>query len=132
MDMKSLNDNAVLCYVRHGYAWFTTCPLEKQWGDDWDDAPYQFNAEDPYASMRDVPEYELFCVRFESPLVTPEEFGYQIGLSVRQINAEVAPWLQTPAYETDDRHIIWAGTTFAEFKYILKKAGGVILVPWEY
>lgn len=126
-----MNDNAVLCYVGRGRAWFTTCPLRRQWGDDWNDAPYQHNAGEPYEDMADVPEYELFAVRFESSLLTPEEFGYQYDISVNQINAGVVPWLQSDMWETEDRHTIMAGTTFADFKRIIRAAGGMILVPLE-
>lgn len=30
------------------YAFFTEVALADQWGDDWDDAPYEYNAEEPY------------------------------------------------------------------------------------
>ena len=30
------------------YAFFTEVPLADQWGDDWDDAPYEHNAGEPY------------------------------------------------------------------------------------
>lgn len=32
---------AVLCYVDGNCAYFTTQPLDQQWGDDWNDAPCQ-------------------------------------------------------------------------------------------
>lgn len=38
----------VLCYVRSPWAYFTTRPLFEQWGDDWNDAPYEHNAGEPY------------------------------------------------------------------------------------
>ena len=38
----------ILCYVKGPWAYFTTQPLKKQWGDDWDDAPYEHNAGEPY------------------------------------------------------------------------------------
>jgi hypothetical protein len=38
----------VLCYVEGFWAFFTTRPLAEQWGDDWDDAPYEHNAGRPY------------------------------------------------------------------------------------
>ena len=41
-------DKPILCYVRGAWAYFTTQPLEDQWGDDWDDAPYEHNAGSPY------------------------------------------------------------------------------------
>lgn len=40
-----------LCFVdykREMRAYFTTQPVQKQWGDDWDDAPYEHNAGPPY------------------------------------------------------------------------------------
>ncbi|OGN14800.1 MAG: hypothetical protein A3J47_00270 [Candidatus Yanofskybacteria bacterium RIFCSPHIGHO2_02_FULL_43_22] len=38
----------VLCFVEGNTAYFTTQELSKQWGDDWNDAPYEHNAERPY------------------------------------------------------------------------------------
>ncbi len=43
-----MNLEARLCYVTGNCAYFTTQPLEKQWGDDWNDAPYESNAGSPY------------------------------------------------------------------------------------
>jgi len=37
-----------LCYVERQWAYFTTRPIAEQWGDDWDDAPYEHNAGEPY------------------------------------------------------------------------------------
>jgi hypothetical protein len=37
-----------LCYIAEPWAYFTTRPVEEQWGDDWDDAPYEHNAGRPY------------------------------------------------------------------------------------
>jgi hypothetical protein len=36
-----------LCYVRDNIMYFTD-NFENQWSDDWDDAPYEHNAEPPY------------------------------------------------------------------------------------
>ena len=38
---------SVLCYVDAPWAYFTTRRLSEQWGDDWDDAPYEHNAGTP-------------------------------------------------------------------------------------
>ena len=38
------------------YAYFTPIELSKQWGDDFDDAPYEYNAGEPYDDV--VVEYE--------------------------------------------------------------------------
>jgi hypothetical protein len=37
-----------LCFVRGNYAYFTTRPLEEQWGDDWSNHAYESNAGPPY------------------------------------------------------------------------------------
>lgn len=37
-----------LCYVKGCFAYFTSQPVEEQWGDDWNDAPYEHNAGEPY------------------------------------------------------------------------------------
>lgn len=36
-----------LCYVDGNKAWFTD-NWEHIWGDDWNDAPYEYNAGNPY------------------------------------------------------------------------------------
>ena len=36
-----------LCYVDENIMYFTDC-FETQWSDDWDDTPYEHNAEPPY------------------------------------------------------------------------------------
>ena len=41
--------STALCYVAGNFAYFTTKPLSEQWGDDWDDAPYEHNAGTPYS-----------------------------------------------------------------------------------
>jgi hypothetical protein len=43
-----------LCYVSDGLAYFTTRPVTEQWGDDWNDAPYEHNAGLPYAWREDT------------------------------------------------------------------------------
>ena len=45
---RQIDAKGVLCYVSGNQAWFTTQPLEKQWGEYWDDASHEHNAEDPY------------------------------------------------------------------------------------
>ena len=45
-DMQDYPTPDILDGYTH-YLYFTN-DLEKQWGDDWDDAPYEYNAETPY------------------------------------------------------------------------------------
>lgn len=46
-----MNENdPILCYVEGNFAYFTSKPLEETSGDDWDDAPYEHNAEPPFGT----------------------------------------------------------------------------------
>ena len=36
-----------LCYLENNIMYFTS-DIENQWGDDWDDRPYEHNAGKPY------------------------------------------------------------------------------------
>lgn len=37
-----------VCYFDEPWLFFTSAPLAAQWGDDWNDAPYEHNAGTPY------------------------------------------------------------------------------------
>lgn len=45
---KTSTKEPILCYIDGPWAYFTTQNLHKQWGDDWDDRPYECNAGSPY------------------------------------------------------------------------------------
>ena len=64
-----------LCYVERNFAYFTSIPLELQWGDDWNDAPYEHNAGEPYGDHRPTPgapraEHSILKVAFDGDLST--------------------------------------------------------------
>ena len=70
--------SAVLCYVDSPWAYFTTRPLEKQWGDDWNDAPYEHNAGTPYTPSKSFGTVRRNMngrriVRVTKPGATPDE-----------------------------------------------------------
>ena len=44
-----------LCYVEGQKAYFTS-NFEKQWGDDWNDRPYECNAGEPYDDWSELIE----------------------------------------------------------------------------
>lgn len=113
----------VLCYVTSRFAWFTTAPLEKQWGDDWNDRPYEHNAGDPYPEhyvpMDEVDDpdptevvdtwdedgktktrrvrirHRLLKFAWEGPLFTPAARSGQMNspYSVEDINEQAHAWL---------------------------------------
>ena len=133
MDSESM----VLCYVDDGLAWFTSCPLDKQWGDDWDDAPYEHNASTPYAwrdymAEHGTPRYDLFSVYYAGPFVTPDADVCNSPYSVQTINRGDIAWLRPCKYAAP-KHAksIRAGTTYADFRRIVEDAGGCVSRPQE-
>lgn len=125
----------VLCYVRHGHAWFTTCPLGKQWGDDWNNAPYEHNAGQPYdwrPYMRDrgIEPYEITEVYFDGPFEEPCEGKVNSQWSVEQINAGRVPWVAGSRWGSESvRGVrIMAGTSISEFRRIVREVGGRVFV----
>ena len=118
-----------LCYVQHGILYFTD-NFEKQWGDDWDDAPYQHNAEEPYEYADDWPEYmnehrghiryigyvPISCDLQEAYYWNPQD------ISVEEINKGTVPWLTNG---WNEKQGLYAGATMEETTEWLKRAGAV-------
>ena len=121
----------VLCYVEGSWAYFTTQPLGKQWGDDWNDAPYEHNASEPYEwrkynGERGEGRWEIIKVAFEVDLSEPCDGHVNSPYSVEQINRMATPWLRS--WEGFPVIHIWAGTSLDEFKRIIKAADGRVFV----
>lgn len=105
-----------LCLVLDNQAWFTTQDVTKQWGDDWDDAPYEHNAGPPYEDM-DCAPYEIKKVYWESDKFMNRDNGINSDFSVNQINSGRFGWI---SYCCDKYiHEIHAGTTLEEFKKLV-------------
>ena len=87
------------------YAYFTPVSMDEQWGDDWDDAPYEHNAEIPYDDYYDENgeriETEIVRVPFYIPydggwdVRFPKDWGdsYNSPFCVRDINAGAVAWI---------------------------------------
>lgn len=114
-----------LCYIDGNKAWFTS-NFEKQWGDDWNDAPYEHNAGDPYRHYyKNEQEYPINLVElyFELPrywLYLPCDHFTNSPYSVEAINKGAIAWIHT------DNFNIQAGTTAKDFVDIILKNGGSI------
>lgn len=124
----------VLCYVDGPWAYFTTQKLSKQWGDDWDDAPYEHNAETPYEPHlpRDVdaagnPLWEITKVAWDGPFIEPSDGHLNSPYTVRQINAGAIAWLRTA--HMDKIVCIQAGVTLTEFVSKIESGGGKVYLP---
>lgn len=110
-----------LCYIEDSFAYFTSLALCLQWGDDWDDAPYECNAGAPYNDKGDV-----IKVAYESRLGTPAERN--IIMSVEEINKGLIAWLSSEYLSTKFLEI-YAGTTLDKFIEVIQKDGGVVYLP---
>lgn len=104
-----------LCYVYKGVAYFTSLPLSEQWGDDWDDAPYEHNSGEPYEDGL------ILKVHFPDEEFLEPSYGHvNSPYSVKDINNKKVPWLVHYSNETR----IYAGESLKEF---LQKTQGRIL-----
>lgn len=129
-----------LCYVARNFAYFTSIPVELQWGDDWNDAPYEHNAGEPYNDHRPTPgaarvEHSILKVAFDGDLSTPRDgFDYNSPYSVEDINNKKVPWLMSLEYyqpqESDEEHLAaWGGDSLDDFIKVVTKAGGNVYIP---
>jgi len=123
--------DARLCYVDGCWAYFTTQALDQQWGDDWNDAPYEHNAGRPYEwradydGKRGVPEWTITRLAFDGPLTTPDGGHRNSPYSVEQINAGAVAWLRRERWATDKPNAtIPAGATIPEFIAAVESVGG--------
>ena len=112
----------ILCYIEDCWAYFTTKPLSEQWGDDWNDAPYEHNAGTPYS---DAPG-QIIKLAWEASLDQPCDGHCNSPWSVEQINAGAVAWLRSSKYVAGSKTVIPAGTPLSQFKTLIKKAGGFV------
>lgn len=125
-----------LCYVEGNFAYFTTQELDKQWGDDWNDAPYEHNAGEPYTyfpghEREDVEPWSIEVVAYKCHcLETPAEIaGLNSSYSVQKINKGFTPWLVDRYYDSDV--VIPAGVSIEEFTALVQQAGGEVFTKVE-
>lgn len=143
--------NFKLCYIdKNDTAYFTTQELENQWGDDWDDIPYEHNAGTPYEPTifhyvdgrkekdpRDwnedgTPKWEIYKLKFEPYYMETPGFSYgNSPYSVDMINSGAVAWLR--GYDkTNKKHVVInAGASIEEFKQKVRQCGGKIYVLEE-
>ena len=125
-----------LCYVcpRDRFAWFTSISLESQWGDDWNDAPYEHNAGDPYNEHKEDGKYvphHLVKVAWDGPYSTPADLaGSNSSWSVQGINRGCVAWLVPDGWGSkDDARPVPAGTLLVNFISAIEGAGGNVYLP---
>lgn len=109
-----------LCFVEDNIAYFTNQSLSKQWGDDWNDAPYEHNAGTPYENLRN----RILRVYYEARLTTPA-YHQHSGYSVEDINKKKAPWL---IWNGKEKARLYAGATLGEFINFIEDIGGIYAI----
>lgn len=121
--MPTNTEHWKLCYIEDSLAYFTALSIDKQWGDDWDDAPYQWNAEPPYGDKDNI-----YILAFQCTLATPAQCG--LSVSVQDINKGTVPWLSDKSYTTGvNIPVVYAGCSLDEFINVIHKTGGIIYLP---
>jgi hypothetical protein len=122
-----------LCYVDPPWAFFTTLPVADQWGDDWDDAPYESNAGWPYpwTDGHGKPPYSIVRLAYDGDWLDTPDVGYRNSpWSVERINAGAVAWLSSARW-ADRKVVIPAGTTLSDFIRLIGDAGGHIWAPMD-
>lgn len=116
-------DGYRLCYVDDDWAFFTNLSLDDQWGDDWNDAPYEHNAGLPY--VEDAGQILVLGYR-DADVILPRYGVFNSSWSVEDINRKQAmPWFR---HWDDETIALWAGASPAEFAAYIERAGGRVYV----
>lgn len=142
-----------LCYVDAETAFFTSGSVADAWGDDWDDAPYQHNAEIPseprvmssaqgeYLPAGEwtpvgVPKWQILRLKYSdltSDVALPfEGYGQAKSWSVEQINKGDVPWFQVWSHGPAGSQVVDtlnAGATLLQFQSFITRHGGLVWVP---
>ncbi len=136
MGVFLMDETYRLCYVSYNRAYFTTKEdVRDQWGDDWNDAPYEHNAGSPYTyndkawdkeTLKFVPNTEPRWandfVFFSGDFEEPDDFGQ--SMSVQFINSGKIPWITSGRWDSERDMAIFAGTTYPEFVREIQNNGG--------
>lgn len=122
-------DDYRLCYVKDHVLYFTD-DFENCWGDDFDDAPYQWNAGEPYdwvdnwsaEQNRELKHTHIRYMGYLPYACDIREADSYGEMSVENINQGAVPWLTLGWGDNDDSKL-YAGATIEEAIEWLKKAG---------
>lgn len=138
--MENLPNPEYITGEQELYAYFTPIELSKQWGDDWNDAPYEYNADIPYddiitetyekdgikiAKKREY--YDIIVIPFVVKSFyykLPQDYSYggNSPFSVDMINSGAVAWIYDQADgKMDNMTSIQAGCTIYEFIQKLKR-----------
>ncbi|WP_250479048.1 MULTISPECIES: hypothetical protein [unclassified Caballeronia] len=123
-----VGDDYRLCFVRVPWAFFTRVALDRQWGEHWDQAPYELHAGLPDSSRI----HPILKVAFDGPFFPPDAGRNGHSLSVRELNEGAAPWLRTEGNFHGEPVHIMAGVTLRQFHLLVSMAGGTLYAPIDW
>lgn len=129
MRLKAIKniDEYKLCFVDDGHAWFTKLSLNDQYGSDWDDAPYEHNADPP-----EEDENVLKIIYEAHDFIEPRYGHVNSPYSIEAINKGTIPWLRLRDWNSGKTIVsIYAGCTLKKFMQIIQKNGGKIYLQIE-
>ena len=101
------------------YAYFTPISLDKQWGDDWNDTPFEHNAGIPYDNDYDDRNNRIEITIIKIPFYLDYhakyagDWGYNSPFSVQEINRGVVAWIYLESKK--DYDTIFAGDSIEKF-----------------
>ena len=120
-----------LCFVDENvWAYFANVDPMEMSGDDWNDAPHDCNAGEPYP--RDG--QKVICVAYRGPweMAGTQWNQHWPDLCAAAINRGKAPWLYDPGYGDTFPEVkarIDAGTTLADFIERVQHGHGTVFMP---
>jgi hypothetical protein len=131
MSDKNTNPAPRLCYVDAPWAYFTTQDRADQWGDDWDDAPYEHNAGAPYTygehnKKEGRAPWHIIKIAYDGDFETPRCAHLNSPWSVEKINDGAVPWLKSSSWLGGDPIVIHAWATLDYFRAMIEKGGGSV------
>lgn len=110
------------------YIFVTNLDKNEIWGDDWDDAPYEYNASEPYARDNnrmwvikiedfytlESDEDEFWRIQKDNWFLLKDKYP-GVQASVAEINQGIFPWLFTEnSYKKIDGKVINVNTSIKE------------------
>lgn len=110
-----------LCFVKNGSAYFTKNELSTQWGDDWNDIPYEHNAGEPYFDK----DGDILEIHFYGWIKEPCNGYSNSPYSVECINKNGYWWLSGDLSNTK----LYPGATPGELIEFVKANSGKIFLP---
>lgn len=127
LDMEDVPNPEYIPGEQELYAYFTPASLKDQWGDDWNDAPYEHNAGIPYDKDYSSKNAELTIIKIPFIIKSynarlPKDWIYNNSpFCIADINGGAVAWIFDYVHNTNSAVSIYAGCTPELFQNKLKE-----------